>query len=586
LLADNAGTILPENIQGANVAIGLPQAVVCITYPSTMTSCPIGAPSIPVTVGSSYTVGVFVQNSQPMGGFDIYVQVDSHYVNPTSAALGPLIVSPTSTNICIDGQTIQGQCTAAINGQGIVEVSTFDSSGLNECSAPPCSGLAFTITYQILLPTPTTQIIYPTDAAAPGFCSPSSVSSPTPPPNVCVSVNDATGPTLSEIIQRATFTQIPFTHTTIPPIICDTPAPVFQLVKCTVTITDNATSGAINPINTSDRPVVTWTTDGFGVFQPVNTCTIDRISAVSSSCHVFYLPLQVGGGTHNIGVLYLGDTVHSGTTASPPPAVPTAFPLPVSKANVTISTFITVDKTGQAPPGGFVQSGALIRDHAIMTGGAPPQGVSGTVTYTVFAGGACSGTGTIISTVPVGLQADNVPDSGPFAAAIVSVPTLFSLHATYNGDGNNFASTSTCEPFTVSQLFPSITHAHFTHHLSLAKSSNTQSWTFTVNNPLTSSVSVVIRIQGHSAINPSLAFDVVCGTICVNTPSGGVNAINATIVGPRSIAAGATVSISFGQFISSSFANNTLSFTATVFWTTGTGYTSGGTNTGSFSVVP
>jgi len=219
-----------------------------------------------------------------------------------------------------------------------------------------------------------------------------------------------------------------------------------------------------------------------------------------------------------------------------------------------------------------------------MFGGAPPQGVTGTVTYSLFNGGTCAGTATFTSTVAVG-AGDNVPPSASVTMPIIQPPTLFSFNAVYNGDGNNLASASTCEPFTVAPP-PGITHPQFTHHLSLHKASNAQSWTFTVNNPLTASVSVVIRISGHSNVNPSLSFDVVCGTVCVNTPIGGVNDINATIVGPRSIAAGATVSISFGQFISNSFANNKVSFSATVFWTTGTGYTSGGTKTGTFAVVP
>ena len=570
LVADAFGTPLSENIQGASVSIALPNAVVCVTSPSTMTPCHVGPPDIgPVSVGSSFTVGVRIENSQPMGGFDIWVQVDPNYLNPTSAALGTLIASPTNTNICIDGQTVSGACNGG--GQGIVEVSTIESSGLNECAAAPCSGLAFTVTYQVLLPTPTTPIAYPTGASTNTDCSTSSVSSPS---NMCVLVADSFGTALPENIQGANVLQIPFVHPTSISKSCLSPVPVFQATTCTVIVTDTNTTNPVHPIGT-----VKWQTDSGGVYQPTNVCTLQAIGPTqpaSSNCSVGYLPFAVGSGTHNISVIYLGDTVHSGTTDP--------FPLAVSKSTPTVSTGVVVDQTGQAPPGGFVRSGASVHDIAILTGGAPPQGVTGTVTYRLFNGGTCAGTVIFTSTVTVSLG-DNVPPSLSAATPIVSVATLFSFGATYSGDSNNNAVTAGCEPFTVTP-FPSITHAHFTHHLSLAKSSNTQSWTFTVNNPLTSSVSVVIHITGHSNTNPSLSFDVVCGTVCVNTPSGGVNAINATIVGPRSIAAGATVSISFGQFISSSFANNKISYSATVFWTTGTGYTSGGTNTGSFAVVP
>jgi len=594
LVDDAFGTPLSENIQGATVTISLPQAVVCITYPSTVTSCPVGAPSIPVTVGSSYTVGVFVQNSAPMGGFDVYVQVDAHYLNPTGAALGTLIASPTNTNICMNGQTIQGQCTGPINGNGVVEVSTVESSGLNECPASPCSGLAFTITYQVLLPTPSTPISYATDANAPGFCSPSSVSSS--PPNVCVSVNDATGPTLTENIQSAFFTHPPFVNPTKPGITCGTspgtPAPVFQTLQCTVVITDTNATGAIYPINpnnyptANDRPVVIWTTDGFGVFQPVNTCTIDRISSVSSSCSVSYLPLGVGNGTHNIGVIYKGDTVHSGSTAPPGP-----FSLQVSKANVTISTVVVNVQTGQPVNASGVPARLTVRDTTVMNGGAPPQGVSGTVTYTIYPNGGCTaGTGTVVSTVTITANsADNVPNSGPAMPPLQPTgnsPVTDSFNAVYSGDSNNNAVTSACEPFTVVPA-PSFAAGklHWTHHLSLSKSSNTQSWTAIVANPFSTSVRVVVRIVGSVNGIPSLTFDITCGVTCVNTASGGVNftpgLTPVTVAGSTS-----SLSISFNQLISSSFANQKVTFTATLYWASGTLYNSSDSKSGAFAVVP
>src|SRR3989441_5203704 len=198
LVDDATGTTLPENIQGATVTIAFPPAIVCITYPATATSCPVGRPQIPVTYGSTFTVGVYVQSSQPMGGFDIYVSVVPHFLNPTNATLGTLVASPSLTTRCVDGRTLEGACTMGMaNSQGIVEVSTIESSGSNECAAAPCSGLAFTILYSVVGVTPTTSLSYPTAAG----CSTSSVSSPA---NTCVLVGDATGTTLPEIIRGAT----------------------------------------------------------------------------------------------------------------------------------------------------------------------------------------------------------------------------------------------------------------------------------------------------------------------------------------------------------------------------------------------
>src|SRR2546425_9419549 len=172
--------------------------LVCITASASATSCPASPPSLgPFTVGQTFTVGVLVQGSDAMGGFDIYVASNNAFVNPTSAALGTLIASPSLTSICVNGSTVIGSCTT---GPGVVEVSTIESSGSNECGGlSPCSGMAFTITYHVVGATPTTSLSYPTAAG----CSNSSVASP---PNTCVLVSDNLGTTLPENIQGATVT--------------------------------------------------------------------------------------------------------------------------------------------------------------------------------------------------------------------------------------------------------------------------------------------------------------------------------------------------------------------------------------------
>jgi len=177
---------------------------VCITASATATSCPASAPSLgPITPGQNFTVGVFVQASDAMGGFDIYVQADNTFVNPRTAALGTLIASPSLTSICVNGSSAPpagtGSCTAnSANGPGVVEVTTIESSGGNECGGiGPCSGMAFTITYTAVASTASTPLTYPINAG----CSNSSVQSP---PNVCVLVADAFGTTLVENAQAAT----------------------------------------------------------------------------------------------------------------------------------------------------------------------------------------------------------------------------------------------------------------------------------------------------------------------------------------------------------------------------------------------
>ena len=178
--------------------------LVCITVSTTATSCPASAAAVgPVNVGQNVTVGVFIQNSDAMGGFDIVVQANNAFLNPRTAALGPLIASPSLTSICVNGSSAPpagtGSCTVGYpNGPGAVEVTTIESSGGNECgSISPCSGMAFTITYTAVAATPSTPLSYPTSSA----CSTSSVASPM---NTCVLVDDAFGSTLPENIQAAT----------------------------------------------------------------------------------------------------------------------------------------------------------------------------------------------------------------------------------------------------------------------------------------------------------------------------------------------------------------------------------------------
>src|SRR5438132_13845973 len=126
--------------------------LVCITTSATATNCSNSAPTVgPLTLGSTFTVGVFINNSRAMGGFEIYVKSDPTFLSPTGAALGPLIVTPSLTSICVNGSAQTGSCTTnTANGPGVVEVTTIESSGSNECGGlSPCSGMTFIIIYTV-----------------------------------------------------------------------------------------------------------------------------------------------------------------------------------------------------------------------------------------------------------------------------------------------------------------------------------------------------------------------------------------------------------------------------------------------------
>lgn len=406
--------IIPNGHAGGYTGTGL----VCITYPATANNCSNSKATIgPVTVGSSFTVGVFINNSAPMGGFDIYVAVNASYLNPTNAVLGPLIATPTQTSICIDGSSVAGSCTGlTANGPGVVEVSTVESSGANECgNVPPCSGLAFSITYNVVGTTAVTPIFYPVGGAG---CSTSSVTSPT---DVCVLVGDATGTTLPENTQGATVTQTVTTNPTNAAVSCASPVTVGMSTSCTATVTDTASTGATNPTGQ-----VTLLTSGSGAFTP-SKCTLSPVSSNRASCSSSYTPTAVISGTHNIGASYPGDTVHTSSTSA-------ASPVTVLPAGPSLSTIITINSSGQPVNSSRgVTTGTLVHDSALLFGGYPVTGVSGTVTYTEYANGACAAPGSFISRVNVG-TANNVPIS---ASVTLSSPGIYSLQAIYSGDAGN-----------------------------------------------------------------------------------------------------------------------------------------------------
>ena len=565
-LAKNKRLILSIPLLLASLFVGshiLPSAqaqltgLVCITASTTATSCPASPPSIPVNIGQTFTIGVFVQDSDAMGGWDIYVKSDPAFVSPTSAALGTLVANPSLTSICINGTPTTGSCTVnTANGPGVVEATTIESSGGNECGGiSPCSGMALTITYQVVSATPSTSLSYPT---SPG-CSASSVSSP---PNVCVLIADAFGTPLSENIQGATVTQTVVTDPTTTAVSCSSPVPVGGSTPCTATVTDTATTGATNPTGQ-----VTFSTDGAGFFSPSNSCTVSTLGLDQSTCSVFFTPTAIGSGTDNIGATYLGDSTHAGSTAP-------SFALTVAKSTPSLTTVLISASTPPLP------LGFPVSDQAILSGGFPSTGVTGTVTYTLFPNGLCTaGTGTVVSTYTVGPSNDVSP-----SASVMPAAGSYSFNAVYSGDVSNNAVTSACEPFTVVPA-PSFTAGklHWTHHLSLSKNSNTQSWTAIVANPLSATAFVVVRIVGLSTTNPAHTFDVTCGVTCVDT-SGGVNFTPGLT--PVSVAAGASsFSFTFTQPISSGFANEKFTFTATLYWTTGTVYTQSNSKSGAFAVV-
>ncbi len=240
-------------------------------------------------------------------------------------------------------------------------------------------------------------------------------------------------------------------------------------------------------------------------------------------------------------------------------------------------------------PSNIVPSAHAQSDFSLATAAsslAVPAGSSGSDVLTVTSLSGFTGSVTLANgNVPSGVTVTYSPNpvvistaGGSFAGAPAGTTFIIIVTGT-----SGTLSHSVNLTVTVS---PSVAFAgklHWTNHLSLKKSGNAQSWTASVSNSLSTSAYVVIRIVGQSTTVPSNMFDVTWGVICVDT-NGNVN--NAALAaGPVSVSSSSTISFSFSQTISNTFVNQSVAFTATVYWTTSSTYGATTSKSGSFTVA-
>ncbi len=146
----------------------------------------------------------------------------------------------------------------------------------------------------------------------------------------------------------------------------------------------------------------------------------------------------LAAGSYSFDATYNGDLIFYG------PASGGCDSIVVGPTGSTTLTTV-YDASTNGPWSGTEVTGASAYDTSTVTAinGIQPTGSS---TYSFFSNGTCAGTAT--STQTVTLAGGVVPNSssqGPLAAG------SYSFDATYNGDSNYNAGTSSCEPFTVGQ---------------------------------------------------------------------------------------------------------------------------------------
>jgi sugar lactone lactonase YvrE len=177
------------------------------------------------------------------------------------------------------------------------------------------------------------------------------------------------------------------------------------------------------------------------------------------------------------------------------------------------------------PLGASVVNGTSVHDTAIVSGtnGITP---TGSVTYTFFNNGACSGTGT---TQTVNLSNGLAPNStihGPLPIG------FYSLNATYSGDSNYPRSTSSCEFFTVAENAPNLATVVF-------DAANKKPWSST-ETPGASAYDVATVTSGTVVATGRVSYTFYANNICsgAGSSAGSVTLTstgsvpNSTIEGP------------------------------------------------------
>ncbi len=217
-----------------------------------------------------------------------------------------------------------------------------------------------------------------------------------------------------------------------------------------------------------------------------------------------------------------------------------------------------------------------------------PAGSSGTSTITLRGFGDVT---LSTSTLPTGVQAMFTPNpvsltqSNPTGTSTLTITIASSVGKgsftlTVTGTDGSITHSTT---ITVTVSAPAVTFTlHWTHHLSLSKNPAGQTYTGAISNGLSSSIVAAFEITGHSLTNPTLTFDVTCGSNgCFNTAGTPANTPGVTYF---TVAAGGSTSFSFSQSMTA-FVGNKISFTTTIFYGASSPTTQGTSKSGTFAVV-
>src|SRR6266699_2787809 len=181
-------------------AHGAITGLVCIADP-TGSKCPETPPILTPAAPSDtqITIGVFVNSSAALNGFEIILVADHMIIKPWKVDLTNSILgaSPSITAQCIGGVARPGFACLSLDGP-----DTLHFGAVGTISFPPTTGLLFSATYNITGTTKNTPIDFKTGCG--------STTNPTSDTPVCVTITSGTPQPDPETTQSAGFSNQPF----------------------------------------------------------------------------------------------------------------------------------------------------------------------------------------------------------------------------------------------------------------------------------------------------------------------------------------------------------------------------------------
>ena len=148
---------------------------------------------------------------------------------------------------------------------------------------------------------------------------------------------------------------------------------------------------------------------------------------------------SLGAGSYCFQATYSGDANYTASTGA-------CEPFSVAPSGSQTTTTVLLGST----PVTSVPVGSSVTDQAVVSGsgvGTP----TGSVVFTFFTNGTCTGTGTAAGTAALAAGTATSNSEGPLTTGADA------FQAAYGGDANYTASTGACEPFTVQSPALSIT---------------------------------------------------------------------------------------------------------------------------------